>query len=922
VTTEDKDQPLKDDIRLLGRLLGDTVRQLDGKDAYERVEAIRQLAVRFRRDADLPARAALEKLLDKLTRDQTVSVVRAFSYFSHLANIAEDQHHFRRRRAYALEGAPPRAGELAYTLAQTGSPAKRKAAPWAARLQQTQIVPVLTAHPTEVQRKSILDTEREIAHLIDRRDRMQLTPAETTDLQTRLAALVATLWQTRMLRAAKLTVADEIENSHAYFRSTFLRELPRLVAEAERLFGLPRFSAPAFMQVGTWIGGDRDGNPNVTATTLREALNRGRDVILDFYLGEVHKLGAQLALSTLLVKVTPALAALAAQSPDTSPHRQDEPYRRALVGVYARLAATAVVLGRAAPLARRAVAHATPYATPAEFEAELKTVAQSLMAAGAANLVDGRLDHLIRAVGVFGFHLNTVDVRQNSETHERTVAELLSVAGVCADYAALDEAQKIRLLTAELASPRVLRTPLASYSTETCDELAIFNAVAEAYARFGQAAVQNAIISHCGAVSDLLELMVLCKEAGLYRPAQGKAPAILALNVIPLFESIEDLVAAPALMDAWLAHPLVRAALASRGHLQEVMLGYSDSNKDGGYLTSNWSLYRAEIALVEVFSKHSVALRLFHGRGGSVGRGGGPTYEAILAQPPGAVGGRIRLTEQGEIISSKYANPENGRRNLESICAAALEATWGSHHQSAPQPAWQEAMDALSSTAHATYRDLVYGTPGFADYFYEATPIAEIAQLNIGSRPASRKATRRIEDLRAIPWVFGWAQARVMLPGWYGVGSAVEAYCAARPKEGLAQLRKMAEGWPFFKSLLSNLDMVMSKSDMAIASRYASLVKDKRQGKAIFARITAEWEKSHAAVNAILRQKSLLESNPPLARSLRNRVPYLDPLNHLQVELLRRHRAADRKGTPVDERVKRGIHLTINGIAAGLRNSG
>ncbi len=931
-TLPDKDLPLKADIRLLGRILGDTLKAQEGEAMFARVEEIRQLAVRFRRDADETARATLSKLLDRLTRDQTVSVVRAFSYFSHLANIAEDQHHFRRRRAHRLTGSPAREGSLEHTFAQLKA-AKVPAKAVKALLEGALVVPVLTAHPTEVQRKSILDLELEVARLLDWRDRVTLTPDEEADLDTQMRAHVMTLWQTRMLRDAKLTVADEIENGHAYFRYTFLAELPKLYAELEaRLATLPRppqaqraelDRVPTFMRVGTWIGGDRDGNPNVNAATLQRALTRGAELIFEHYLSEVHALGARLAISTLLVGVTPALQALSHVSPDTSPHRQDEPYRRALIGIYARLAATAAALGLP-PVVRQAVGAAPRYSTPDELARDLETIAESLERYGAGSVVALKVRPLVRAVQVFGFHLAPVDLRQNSETHERSIAELLRLAEVENNYPALPEEARQSLLLKELTQPRLLAIRGAAYAPETQSELGIIHMAAAMHARFGAAAAPNYIISHCESVSDLLEVLVLLKEGGLMSPRH------LVMNVIPLFESITDLEAAPQIMAQWLDLPLIKTLLGSQSAApsQEIMLGYSDSNKDGGYLTSTWALYRAEIGLSEVFGARGIRLRLFHGRGGSVGRGGGPTYDAVLAQPPGTVAGQIRLTEQGEIIASKYANPENGRRNLETLVAATIEASLLADQSTPWSPSvpvheeYTRAMELLSDHAHRAYRNLVYETPGFTDYFFQSTPIAEIAELNIGSRPASRKPSSRIEDLRAIPWVFSWAQARVMLPGWYGVGSAIAAYIEQHPRDGIKRLSLMNEEWPFFRALMSNLDMLLAKSDMAVASRYAELVKDKRLAKRIFARIREEWELTRNAVNSILKQRELLEGNPLLKRSIRNRFAYLDPLNHLQVELLRRHRRMMADGKPVDERVKRGIHMSINGVAAGLRNSG
>ncbi len=914
--TQDKDAPLREDIRMLGRMLGDTVRDQQGEASFDLIERIRQTSVKFRRDDDRAARSELEGLLDALSREQTIQVVRAFSYFSHLANIAEDQHHIRRNRAHAIAGSAPRAGSLARALGDAFA-AGHSPVQLVGFFDKAQISPVLTAHPTEVQRKSILNCQADIAHILDRRDRMVLTPEELAESEEALRRAVLTLWQTRMLRPARLSVLDEVANGLSYFQSTFLHELPRLYASVEDQLArsdaaLGALELPAFMTVGSWIGGDRDGNPFVNAEVLDRALAMQAGLVLSHYLDELHALGARLSLATGLISASDALLDLARRSPDHSPHRDDEPYRRAITGIYARLAATyQALLGSEPP--RHSVAPAEPYAAAEALSNDLDIIHRSLAANGSQALARGRLRLLRRAVKVFGFHLAPIDLRQNSEVYERVIAELLAVARPELDYGALDEAARVALLVDELQSPRLLASPHVCYSDETESELAIFRAARRAHQRFGPAVLPNTIISKAASASDMLELALLLKEAGLLRPHEKALDA----NIIPLFETIDDLAAAPAVMEALFAIPLYMELLESRGRAQEVMLGYSDSNKDGGFLTSGWSLYKAEIGLVDVFARHRVQIRLFHGRGGSVGRGGGPSYQAILAQPGGAVQGQIRLTEQGEVIAAKYANPEVGRRNLEVLVAATLEASLLADKATAPRAGFLDTMEALSEHAFRAYRGLVYETEGFEQYFWESTVISEIAELNIGSRPASRKKGTRIEDLRAIPWVFSWSQCRLMLPGWYGFGSAVRAWREAHPDDGLTQLQTMYREWSFFATLLSNMDMVLAKTDIAIASRYANLVKDEKLRESIFTRIRNEWQDTCEALLAITGQAELLDGNPPLKRSIRNRFPYLDPLNHVQVELLRRHR-----DNHDDARLRLGIHISINGIAAGLRNSG
>ena len=917
-----KNRPLMDDIRLLGRLLGEVIREQEGQAAFELIERVRQLSVAFRLKQDASAGRTLDRLLKNLSTDQTVSVIRAFSYFSHLANIAEDRHHVRRRAVHERQGHLAE-GSLALSFERLHR-ADLRAADVAAMLQQAYISPVLTAHPTEVQRQSILDAERAIAELVGRRDDLG-SEAERAENEALMRARITQLWQTRMLRYAKLTVADEIENALSYYPATFLRQIPRLYAELEAL--MPGHPVPPFLRMGHWIGGDRDGNPNVTADTLRMALARQAEVALRFYLTEVHALGGELSISQMLAGVTPAMQALADASPDRNPHREDEPYRRALVGIYARLAATLHALTGTEAL-RHAVSPQDPYAGPEAFLADLQVIADSLASHHAQALVAPRLAPLMRAVQVFGFHLATLDLRQSSDQHEAVVAELLATARLQPDYPALDEDARVQLMLGLLNDARPLRVHGAAYSALARGELAIFEAAREALARYGRQALRHGIISHTESVSDLLELLLLMKECGLLTGTLDEG-ARSALIVVPLFETIADLRQAEPIMRAFYALPGITALVQRSGGEQDIMLGYSDSNKDGGFFTSNWELYRAELALVGLFgplrASHGITLRLFHGRGGTVGRGGGPSYQAILAQPPGTVNGQIRLTEQGEVIGSKYAHPEIGRRNLETLVAATLEATLlpAAGGQAGPPKVFLQAAAELSAASFAAYRKLVYETPGFTDYFFAATPIREIAELNIGSRPASRKATRAIEDLRAIPWGFSWGQCRVALPGWCGFGSAVQAWLGegAQRDERLQLLRKMHLRWPFFRTLLSNLDMVLAKSDLRIAARYVELVEDARLGKRIFAAIQAEWTRAHEALALITGEAERLQSNPALARSIAHRFPYLDPLNHLQVELMRRYRNR-RDGDPGTERLQRGIHLSINGIAAGLRNTG
>ncbi len=906
----DKDAPLRDDIRLLGTVLGDTIRDQQGAVIFDTVEKIRQLSVGFHRSGDPADRAVLASLLESLSAKQAILVVRSFSYFSHLANIAEDAHHRRRTRAHQLAGSSPHVGTMQRALDDA-----RAAGVTADELHgffaRAFISPVLTAHPTEVRRRSTMDWEMALARRLDAFNDTDLPVEEADELRESIHEAVLSLWQTSLLRRRRLTVRDEVANGLSYYDYSLLSELPALYGKLEAQMaayapggeGAVR-PIPSFLRFGSWIGGDRDGNPYVTADVLAETARMHGTKILRHYVEELTVLRRELPLSEHIVAVTPELRRLADAGDDGRDQQANEPYRRALNGMIRRVGAT---LGAGE---NRPAGDAAPYAAARDLAADLDVIRHSLVANGAAILARGRLHRLMRAVDCFGFHLASIDLRQNSAVHERTVAELLEAVAPGTNYLALDEAGRVALLRRELDTPRPLASPFLDYSDETHGELAVFRMAVEVKARYGEEIVHTAIISMAESVSDLLELAVLLKEVGLIdRSLRAR------VTLVPLFETIGDLRSCGAIMDAVLADPALSRIVASRGGVTEVMLGYSDSNKDGGFVTSGWELYKAEIALVEVFERHGVRLRLFHGRGGSVGRGGGPSYEAIVAQPSGAVDGQIRITEQGEIISSKYANAATCRRNLNIAVAATLDATLVEVKRPAPPRSFDAAMTRISDLAYAAYRKLVYETPGFTDYFWGSTVVNEIATLNLGSRPASRKKTRAIEDLRAIPWVFSWAQCRVMLPGWYGFGSAIEAWLGENGD--MALLRRMHRDWPFFRTQLSNMDMVLAKSSLAVASRYADLVDDAALRTRIFAAIKAEHGLATRHVSAIMEQDRLLASNPLLERSINNRFPYLDPMNHVQVELLKMLRAdAD------NEEIRRGVHLSINGIAAGLRNSG
>jgi phosphoenolpyruvate carboxylase len=915
-------EPMREDIRLLGRILGDTVREQNGEQVFNLVERARVESFRVRRsEID---RAELAAMFDGIDVHQAIPVIRAFTHFALLANVAEDIHRERRRAVHIQAGEPAQDSSLAATYRKLDS-ADLDPAAVADALAGALVSPVITAHPTETRRRTIFDTQHRITELM--RQRLH----GKGDVEQELRRHILTLWQTALIRLSRLKIQDEIETGLRYYAAAFLDVIPQINAEVRAALQARWPAANVLdepiLRPGSWIGGDRDGNPNVTAEVVRLATGSAAYTALEHYFCEITALEQELSMSARLVTVSDELVQLADQCHE--PARADEPYRRALRVIHGRLTATAAEILDSQPehvldlgLER--------YRTPAELLSDLDTIDRSLRAHGSAVAADDRLARLREAVRVFGFHLCGLDMRQNSDVHEEVVAELLAWAGVHDDYHSLPEPDRVELLAAELATRRPLigngavgTLPSQAGGPPACGglsdlarkELGVCAAAARAVNVYGAAAVPNYIISMCQSVSDMLEAAILLKEVGLL-DASGFEP-YSPVGIVPLFETIDDLQRGSSILEAALELPLYRAVVDARGSSQEVMLGYSDSNKDGGYLAANWALYRAELDLVESARKTGIRLRLFHGRGGTVGRGGGPSYDAILAQPPGAVNGSLRLTEQGEVIAAKYAEPRIAHRNLETLLAATLEATLLDVEglRDAAGQAY-EVLDDLAARAQRAYAELVHETPGFVEYFKASTPVSEIGALNIGSRPTSRKATTSISDLRAIPWVLAWSQSRVMLPGWYGTGTSFESWIAEGDGR-LEVLQDLYRRWPFFSTVLSNMAQVLAKSDLGLAARYSELVEDEALRRRVFDKIAAEHERTIRLHKLITGQDDLLADNPALARSVFNRFPYLEPLNHLQVELLRRYRAGD-----TDELVQRGILLTMSGLATALRNSG
>ncbi len=880
---------VRQNVKLMDDLLLEAIRYLDGEDAAALVSSARKAAAG---GGDAPH---LGFLFNAVTADEGMLLARAFACHSMLANIGEDV--AGRRRQAEDEGRSVAARTVAGALEAL------KLSPDA--LAGLNVVPVLTAHPTEVRRRALVEREAEISRLMSLR-RHHLPPDLDARIREGLFREVALLWRTRLHRPEKITVRDEIRNALSIVRTSMLPALIDLYESWSETLG-EGGDVPAMLKLGSWLGGDRDGHPGVTGETLKLALGSQARVILDVYAAEVRRLWSDLAISDVYEGASEALLTLARASDDASVHRADEPYRLALEVIFDRLCATSQLLTGAPVAFATELSTAAPYPGPERFVADLETIRTSLASHGGERLIGPRLTTLLQVARVCGFHLLTIDMRQNADVHERLIAELVTQSGQDVDYLALDEDGKVALLLAEMAHQRPLRSPFADYSEETSRELATLEAAAEAVKRYGAAAIGGYVVSKTATLSDILEPLVLLAQVGLVR---GGAEPRALVQVSPLFETIEDLENGPAVLRQWLELPIARALLGEKP-VQEVMVGYSDSNKDGGYVASRRGVARAATALAAECDALGVGLRIFHGRGGSVGRGGGPAAEAVLAQPPGTVQGRLRMTEQGEMIARRYGDQPAARRNLESLVASVLIAT-NDRRDTAPTPAATTAMDALAAGSFAAYRALVYETPGFTDFFWAATPISEIVQLNIGSRPASRTASRRIEDLRAIPWVFSWSQARFMLPGWYGFAGGVERAGLTVP-----QLADLSDEFDVFAALLSNMELALAQSDMAIAARYAALAAGVPNGGAIMDTIRAEHERAVEIALSIRGGTQLLDDRPDLQESVELAALAVDPLNYLQLELLSRRRAGDE-----DEQLRLAIQLTVAGVAAGLRNTG
>lgn len=884
---------VKEEVLILTELLEDITKNMLAPETFEKIIQLKELSTQ-------EDYQGLNRLVTSLSNDEMVYISRYFSILPLLINISEDVD-----LAYEINHQnnidQDYLGKLSTTIKLVAE--KENAVEI---LEHLNVVPVLTAHPTQVQRKSMLDLTNHIHSLLRKYRDVKLGLINKDKWHNDLRRYIEIIMQTDMIREKKLKVTNEITNAMEYYNSSFLKAVPHLTTEYKRLaqaHGLNLKQAKP-ITMGMWIGGDRDGNPFVTAKTLKQSALTQCEVIMNYYDKKIYQLYREFSLSTSIVNVSKQVREMARQSKDNSIYREKELYRRALFDIQSKIQATKTYLIEDEEVGTR-------YETANDFYKDLIAIRDSLLENKGESLISGDFVELLQAVEIFGFYLASIDMRQDSSVYEACVAELLKSAGIHSRYSELSEEEKCDLLLKELEEdPRILSATHAEKSELLAKELAIFKTARVLKDKLGDDVIRQTIISHATSLSDMLELAILLKEVGLVDTERAR------VQIVPLFETIEDLDHSEETMRKYLSLSLAKKWIDSRNNYQEIMLGYSDSNKDGGYLSSCWTLYKAQQQLTAIGDEFGVKVTFFHGRGGTVGRGGGPTYEAITSQPLKSIKDRIRLTEQGEVIGNKYGNKDAAYYNLEMLVSAAINRMITQKKSDTNTPNRYEAiMDQVVDRSYDIYRDLVFGNEHFYDYFFESSPIKAISSFNIGSRPAARKTITEIGGLRAIPWVFSWSQSRVMFPGWYGVGSSFKEFINKNP-ENIAILRDMYQNWPFFQSLLSNVDMVLSKSNMNIAFEYAKLCEDE-QVKTIYETILNEWQVTKNVILAIEGHDELLADNPYLKASLDYRMPYFNILNYIQLELIKRQRRGE-----LSSDQERLIHITINGIATGLRNSG
>lgn len=927
---------ITEEVKVLKDLLDEATHQMVGDEVFAKIQNIVELSAS-------DEYVKLEKLVAQLTNDEMVVVSRYFSILPLLINISEDVD-FAYEINYQNNTNQDYLGKLSLTVDMVSESENSKEI-----LENVNVVPVLTAHPTQVQRKTVLELTNHIHDLLRKYRDVRAGVVNRDKWYTDLRRYIEIIMQTDIIREKKLKVKNEITNVMEYYNASLIQAITKLTSEYKRLAAEKGIDLedPKPITMGMWIGGDRDGNPYVTAETLRLSATVQSEVIINYYIEKLTGLYRTFSLSTTLTNISPEVEKLAELSSDKSIYRENEPYRKAFNYIQSKLIQTLIELKASPAISQRVLESSNSissdvytstnnasvitkylqtkfskvsselqeeipsYKTAKEFKDDLLIIKQSLLDNGDDALLIGDFSELLQAVEVFGFYLAMIDMRQDSSVNEACVAELLKSANIVEDYSALSEEEKVKVLLKELQEdPRTLSSTNAEKSEQLQKELAIFQTARYLKDKLGDEVIKQHIISHTESVSDMFELAIMLKEVGLLDNQKAR------VQIVPLFETIEDLENSRAIMEEYLDYDIVRRWVSANKGYQEIMLGYSDSNKDGGYLSSVWTLYKAQNELTRIGSERGIKVTFIHGRGGTVGRGGGPSYEAITSQPFGSIKDRIRLTEQGEIIENKYGNKDVAYYNLEMLVSATIDRIVTRMITNPDEiDDFRATMDGIVTYSNSVYRDLVFGNPHFYDYFFEATPIKEVSSLNIGSRPAARKTITEISGLRAIPWVFSWSQSRIMFPGWYGVGSAFKNFIDA--EEGnLAKLQHMYEKWPFFHSLLSNVDMVLSKSNMNIAFQYAQLA-ESEEVRDVFNTILDEWQLTKNVILAIEKHEDLLEENPSLQASLDYRLPYFNVLNYIQIELIKRLRHEE-----LDEDYEKLIHTTINGIATGLRNSG
>lgn len=918
------DDALQRDVRLLGDLLGKILIEQEGEAFLELEEQIRLLCKDIRQSGSEDLRKRLVSAIDALSYDEATNLTRAFGTYFHLVNVAEQFHQIRSmRRVERAQGTLENSIEHAIqTLAQSGVSADAMQE----LLNALSIEPTLTAHPTEALRHTILRKRRQVALFLERLENPSHTPQEREEILAQLAALITSLWQTDEARSSKLTVQDEVAGHLYYFDRVFFDVIPKVYRSLERAlkkhYPDARFRIPPFLTLHSWTGGDRDGHPFVTHLVTKETLETLKATILQKYLAAVENAILHLSISTARANVSPELAESIkldearfgrdSIANEWAGRNYNEAYRIKLRFVSYRLKQTLADL-------KSETRSGAGYDGEQEFLDDLRVVHDSLTRNKGERLAELIAAPLIRQAEIFGFSFVTLDIRQHARKQESALDEITAHLRLLPKpYRDMTESERVQWLVSELQSRRPMIPYKLPFSEETNELILTFRQIRKSLETISKRAIDTYIISGTDSASDVLEGLLFAKEAGLFRHLPND-DVECDLSVVPLFETISDLRRAGSLLEELFSLPIYRKAIAARGNLQEVMIGYSDSSKDGGLIASSWELYKSQIALKAVADIFGVSLKLFHGRGGTVGRGGGlPVHQAILAQPPGTVAGKIKITEQGEIISAKYMLPQIAERNLELVTSAVMLASVSAKKTATPLE-WRHALETISAASMKAYRHLVYEQEDFPLFFREATPIDVIEQMEIGSRPARRSAKARIEDLRAIPWVFSWMQNRAALPSWYGVGSGLQA--ALEKGIALDLLQEMYREWAFFRSLIDNVQMILAKTDLRVAKEYAALVSDEATREKFFSRIEREWELTKTNLLLVTQQSELLENNPALLKSLRLRDPYIDPMSYIQVAALKRYRSQIK----TDEEKQKYLTLlraSVNGIAAGIRNTG